>query len=251
MNSKQWLVLGALGLLNCIVLIFLVALVFLIVPTLRGGESTPVAVASPSALRTFTPMLTSIPPTPTILLVPTPTNTPVVVATNTPAVPPTGTPAPPTQTPVVPTPTNTSVVPPTAPPTDTPIPTNTPVPPTNTLVPQHEWTGSLGETYKNCGSTGVLGFTLDQGGGLAGDAVIHYWTDGWEGAWAVSSWSNTDYNKNWDGLLDNTGPRPGVWYVCIVPQQGSWECLSNQVTVETSGDCNTGPQWVQVNFRKN
>jgi len=247
MTSRHWLVLGALGLLNCLVFVFLAALVWVIRPTDEAAPTPTMIAAVPSpVLATYTPAFTPEPPTPTIPPEPTATNTVVLVPTNTALPVPTA-----THTPVAPStvaPTNTPVVPPTE------IPTNTPVltaAPTNTPVPQHQWTGSVGETYKNCGSTGLLGFTLDSNGGLAGDIVVHYWTDGWEGAWAVSSWSNKDYNKNWDGLLDNSQPRAGTWYACVVSSEGSWDCLSNQVAVDTSGDRSASPQWVQINFRKN
>ena len=42
---------------------------------------------------------------------------------------------------------------------------------------------------QNCGLTRVFGFTLDRAGNLAGDIWVHYWADGWDGAWAKSQWT--------------------------------------------------------------
>ena len=109
---------------------------------------------------------------------------------------------------------------------------------------------------QNCGITRLFGFTLDSNNGLAGDIWVHYWADGWNGAWAKSLW--TDFGSgtswkgdegNWDGMID-TRPRDGVWHVCIVPEEGSWNCVSNMVDATTSFDCEAGVQVVQVVFRQ-
>ncbi len=214
-------------------------------------------------------------PKPTFTTTLTPTNTPL--PTDTP--PPTNTPTPvtPTITPVVQTATFTPV-----PATDTPLPTNTP-PPTNTPKPtpkpkpkpkptkaptpkpqpttppkpQFAWNGQVSNTMANCGLTRVFGFTLDRSGGLAGDVWVHYWADGWEGAWAKSQW--TDFGAgtpwkgdegNWDGTIWN-GPREGVWHVCVVPSEGSWDCVSNTVDAHTDTNCTTGIQVVHITFQQN
>jgi hypothetical protein len=110
---------------------------------------------------------------------------------------------------------------------------------------------------QNCGLTRVFGFTLAQNGGLAGDIWVHYWADGWDGAWAKSQW--TDFGAgtswkgdegNWDGTID-VRARDGVWHVCVVPQQSSWSCISNTVDAPTSTDCVTGFQVYHITFRKN
>jgi hypothetical protein len=110
---------------------------------------------------------------------------------------------------------------------------------------------------QNCGLTRLFGFTLDSNGGLAGDIWVHYWADGWNGAWAKSLW--TDFGAgtswkgdegNWDGMIDNR-PRDGVWHVCIVPDEGSWDCVSNTVDAGTSFDCEAGSQVVHITFTKN
>ena len=216
-------------------------------------------------------------PKPTFTTTLTPTNTPL--PTDTP--PPTNTPTPvtPTITPVVQTATFTPV-----PATDTPLPTNTPVPtntpkptakpkpkpkpkptkaptpkpqPTTPPKPQFAWNGQVSNTMPNCGLTRVFGFTLDRSGGLAGDVWVHYWADGWEGAWAKSQW--TDFGAgtpwkgdegNWDGTIWN-GPREGVWHVCVVSSEGSWDCVSNTVDARTDTNCTTGIQVVHITFQQN
>jgi hypothetical protein len=109
----------------------------------------------------------------------------------------------------------------------------------------------------NCGLTRVFGFTLDRNGGLAGDIWVHYWGDGWNGAWAKSQW--TDFGAgtswkgdegNWDGTID-TNPRKNVWHVCVVPDQGSWDCVSNTVDAATDWDCESGAQIVHITFKQN
>jgi hypothetical protein len=108
--------------------------------------------------------------------------------------------------------------------------------------------------------TQVMGLTLDKGGGVAGDIWIHYWTDGWNGAWAKSSWTvNSGYaglgdEKNWDGTIYNA-PREGTWYVCVTPQDGSWDCISDKMTVKTVYEpCKPdsgGVQVVRIVFQQN
>lgn len=112
---------------------------------------------------------------------------------------------------------------------------------------------------QNCGLTRVFGFTLDRNGGLAGDIWVHYWADGWEGDWAKSQW--TDFGAgtswkgdegNWDGTID-TNVREGVWHVCVAPEDGSWDCISNTVDAATTFDCapGTGANVVHITFRQN
>ena len=105
-----------------------------------------------------------------------------------------------------------------------------------------------------------MGLTLDRSGGVAGDIVIHYWTDGWDGAWAVSEWVvNEGYpgegdEKNWDGVINNTAVA-GTWYACVVPQQGSWDCISNRmVYTSVATPCEPdsgGVQIFRIVFQKN
>jgi hypothetical protein len=123
--------------------------------------------------------------------------------------------------------------------------------------PRYPWTGEISATYPNCTLTRVFGFTLDADEELAGDVWVHYWADGWQGAWARSSWTAfgtdtpwTGDEGNWDGVIDNV-PRAGVWHVCIAPQDGSATCISNIVDAVTSTDCEAGVQVVAVDFRQN
>lgn len=250
-------------------MVILVAVITMIAGMLACGSSSLVSRRSePTATPTKTPK-----PTFTVTL--TPTDTPIPSDTPT----PTYTPLPthtPTPTPLPPTPTWTP-----PPPTDTPLPTDTPVPPTNTPrptarpqpkptqkptakpqpttppKPQFAWSGDVSNTMQNCGLTRLFGFVLDRNRGLAGDIWVHYWADGWEGAWAKSQW--TDFGAgtswqgdegNWDGTIDNK-PRDGVWHVCIVPEDRSWDCISNTVDAKTSFDCNSGPQVIHITFEKN
>jgi hypothetical protein len=224
--------------------------------TLVGRRADPTATPTKTAKPTFTVTLT---PTDT----PIPTNTPLPTDTPTPVTP--------TNTPVVMTATFTPLPTDTPQPTATPVPTKAPKPtarprpkptkaptakpkPTNTPKPTYAWRGEIDFTLQNCGLTRVFGFTLDRSNGLAGDVWVHYWADGWEGAWAKSQW--TDFGAgtswkgdegNWDGTID-VGPREAVWHVCVVPDQGSWSCQSNTVDAATNYDCDTGVQVVHITF---
>jgi hypothetical protein len=214
---------------------------------------TPTKTPKPTFTVTSTPTETPIPtdtPTPTATWTPTPeaTNTPVVY-TATPTDTPTETPvptSPPTNTPR-PQPTNTRR------PRATATPTRRPATP----APQFAWNGTVTGQLRNCGLTRVFGFTLDRSGGLAGDIWVHYWADGWDGAWAKSQW--TDFGAgtswegdegNWDGVIYNAA-RDGVWHVCVTAAENSWDCISNRVSVQTSTDCNAGYQIYHITFRKN
>lgn len=219
--------------------------------------ATPTKTPKPTFTVTLTPTNTPLPtdtPTPTSTATPTPlpTNTPIVyTATPTDTPEPTATPVPPTNTPR-PTPRPTR--------RPTPRPTATRARPTNTPRPQFAWTGTPAGTFSNCALTLLMGLTLDRNGGTAGDVWVHYWADGWGGAWAQSSWvvdegyEGEGDEKNWDGLLDNY-PKAGTWYVCVVPQEGSSNCISNTMTAQTvSQPCTPdsgGVQVVRFVFRKN
>lgn len=218
---------------------------------------------------------TSAPDTPAPTATPAPSNTPM--PTDTP--PPTATPSPvpPTDTPPPPTATATPL------PTDTPPPTNTPVPPTDTLPPpthtpapptdtprpptatvppppQFPWRGQIVGTFSNCALTRVMGLTLARNGGIAGDIWVHFWADGWDGGWALSTWGvnegypGLDDSSNWDGILA-TYPKPGTWHACVVPAEGSRDCISTTVTAQTVGDpCapdSGGVQVVRIVFQQN
>jgi hypothetical protein len=118
------------------------------------------------------------------------------------------------------------------------------------------WTGQIVDTFSNCGLTRLFGFVLDQYGDLVGDIWVRYWADGWEGAWARSRWEpfgmNTPWKGdegNWDGVLD-TRPRQELWHVCVVPGEGSWTCLSNEVDAVTSYDCHNNIQIVVIDFQQ-
>lgn len=215
--------------------------------------ATPTKTPKPTFTVTSTPTETPIPtdtPTPTATWTPTPvaTFTPIVY-TATPTITPTATLAPTSP------PTNT----PRPRPTNTPRPraTNTPRPPTATPKPQFAWNGTVTNQLQNCGLTRVFGFTLDKAGGLAGDVWVHFWADGWDGDWDKSQW--TDFGAgtpwkgdegNWTGDIDNY-PKEGVWHVCVTANDGSWDCISNRVSVQTSSDCNSGYQVYHITFRKN
>ncbi|HFD39889.1 MAG TPA: hypothetical protein ENJ31_08625 [Anaerolineae bacterium] len=244
-----------------VTVLFIVGLILACGPTSLLSRNGPTATPTktPKPTFTITPTATNTPiptntptPTATATNTPLPTNTPIIF-TATPTTPPTATPVPPTNTPK-PTPK------PTKKPKPKPKPTKKPTPkpkPTNTPKPQYAWTGTVDFTLQNCGLTRVFGFTLDRNGGLAGDIWVHYWADGWEGAWAKSGW--TDFGAgtswkgdegNWDGAID-TYARDGVWHVCVVPQEGSWDCISNIVDAATSSDCQSGDQVYHIVFRKN
>jgi hypothetical protein len=163
--------------------------------------------------------------------------------------PPTSTPEPPTSTPQAPTDTPTATDLPTPRPTRrrtaTPRPTKTP-------TPKKPWKGDVRGAAPNCDYTQIEGLALDSGGGLQGDVWIHYWTDGWEGAWAHSSPTGsqsglgTNVEKNWDGFITDY-PRSGTWYVCVVANTGDWDCISNQLDVTTSASpCEPGSRGVQL-----
>jgi hypothetical protein len=50
-------------------------------------------------------------------------------------------------------------------------------------------------------------------------------------------------------VLD-TRPREAVWHVCVVPGEGSWTCLSNEVNAVTSYDCHNDIQIVVIDFQQ-
>jgi len=225
------------------------------------ATDTPVATPTLAATGTSSPV-PSPPPTPVV-----PTSTPTPVPTGTPR--PTRTPLPPTATPVPPTATP-------VPPTDTPVPpTHTPVPPAGTPVrptatvapptqtpapPQFPWRGQVAGTFSNCSLTRIMGLVLDRNGGIAGDIWVHFWADGWEGAWARSTWSvnegyaGMDDSSNWDGVLA-THAKVGTWHVCVASGEGSWDCISTTVTAQTAAEpCapdSGGVQIVRIVFQKN
>jgi hypothetical protein len=115
-------------------------------------------------------------------------------------------------------------------------------------------------TFSNCGLTRLMGLTLDRNGGIAGDIWVHFWADGWDGGWTLSTWGvnegypGLDDSSNWDGVLD-TYAKPGTWHVCVVPGQGSWDCISTTVTTQTVSEPCTpdsgGAQIVRIVFQQN
>ncbi|MGD8465572.1 MAG: hypothetical protein PVI09_17060 [Anaerolineae bacterium] len=252
--------------LSVVLVILLVIIVVIVLPWLRSSpEPTPVAAATedappattepagttlPSATASSVPLTDTpspLPPTNTAVL-PTATSTPVPPTATQPP-PPTETPLPPTDTPV--------------PPTNSPAPpTNTPVPPTATQPPppQFPWRGAVANTFSNCALSRLMGLTLDRNGGLAGDIWLRYWADGFDGVWMISRWTTDeglpglDDSSNWDAILGNYA-RDGVWYVCVVPAEGSRDCQSNTVTAQTvSEPCapdSGGVQIVRIIFQLN
>lgn len=199
--------------------------------------ATLAASDTPLATSTLAPTHTALPPTPTATLVPTQTPRP------------TASPVPPTETALPPTATQTR-------------PPRTPAPPTATAPPppRFAWRGQMAGTFPNCSLTRLMGLTLDRNGGVAGDIWVHFWADGWDGAWTRSSWSvnegyeGLDDSSNWDGVLD-IYPKAGTWHVCVVPAEGSWECRSETVTAQTvSEPCapdSGGVQIVRIVFQQN
>ncbi len=199
--------------------------------------ATPVPSDTPVPTSTLAPTHTTLPPTPTATPVPTDTALP------------SDTPPPPTETLVPPTATQAR-------------PTRTPVPPTATVPPppRFPWRGQIAGTFPNCALTRVMGLTLDRNGGVAGDIWVHFWADGWDGAWTRSSWSvnegyaGLDDSSNWDGVLD-IYPKAGTWHVCVAPAEGSWDCISTTVTAQTvSEPCapdSGGVQIVRIVFQQN
>ena len=216
------------------------------VPEAPADTATPspsdTAAATATLAPTHTPSPlppTDTPPPPSPTVTPRPSDTPA----------PTDTPLPPTDTPPPPTATR-------------PRPTRTPVPPTATKppAPAFPWRGQVVNTFPNCALTRIMGLTLDRNGGVAGDVWVHWWADGWEGAWGRSSWGvnegyeGLDDSSNWDGIL-GTYPKAGTWKVCIVPAEGSWDCLSPTVAAETVAEPCTpdsgGVQIVRIVFQQN
>ena len=205
----------------------------------RASEPTATPVPTRTSPSTHTPTPTRTPLAPTETATPLPTDTPR----------PTSTQPRPTDTPVQPT--------------DTPRPTATQAPPPTQTAPpppQFPWRGQVVGTFSNCALTRVMGLTLDRNGGIAGDIWVHWWAEGWDGAWGRSTWGvneglpGLDDSSNWDGILD-TYPKAGTWYVCVVPAEGSKDCISTTVTAETTADpCapeSGGIQIVRIVFRQN
>jgi hypothetical protein len=209
--------------------------------SLNDGAAVAPASTARSAARvtptfppTWTPTGTSTPtntPTPTFTPTPTPTDTPTETPTMTATF--TRTPRPPTRTPLPPPPT----------PTFTPRPTEA----------SSLWKGRLLATNVNCGSTGVFGKVRGPSGNPIGGIWVHYWTDGWDGAWAKTSSDYTgEGDRNWDGLID-VRPKAGKWRVAVVASDGSQQNLSNVVTVDTADFCEGqgAAQWGEIEFVRN
>jgi len=105
-----------------------------------------------------------------------------------------------------------------------------------------------------------MGLTLDRNGGIAGDIWVHFWADGWDGAWDRSTWAvdegypGLDDSSNWDGVLA-TYAKAGTWHVCVVPAEGNRDCISPIVTAQTAIEpCapnSGGVQIVRIVFQKN
>jgi hypothetical protein len=241
-----------------------IAVMALLVVGVVACSGGPLARNLPSATPTKTPK-------PTFTATPIPTDTPLPTDTPTPTNTATSTPLP-TNTPIVytatPTPTDTATPIPTPTRAPTRVPTRVPTrrppptaaPPTNTPAPQFPWRGDPAGTFANCGLTAFIGLTLDRNGAVAGDIIVHYWTDGWDGAWAVSEWVvNQGYpgegdEKNWDGIINNHAVA-GNWKACVVAQKGSWDCISNTMSfTSVASPCEDGSGGVQIFrivFRKN
>jgi hypothetical protein len=107
--------------------------------------------------------------------------------------------------------------------------------------------------FSNCGWTGVIGLTLDRAGGVAGDIWVHYWADGWNGDWDLSTWTvDQGYagegdEKNWDGTFAVNYARAGTWYACVVDAEGSWDCRSPRMEMVTVAEpCDPGSGGIQV-----
>ena len=230
--------------------------------------ATPTKTPKPTFTLTLTPTQTPIPtetPIPTSTWTPSPaaTNTAVVqTATLTPA-PPTNTPAPATNTPnptKTPKPTRKPTARPQPKPTKKPTP-KPPAAPTKTPAPQYEWRGEVTNTFKNCGITRIFGHVLAPGGGgqlgLAGNEWVRVWADGYHGSWGESGWVELGAYEGDEHNFDAYGheePRDGLWYVCLVPDDGATNCLSNVVEARTSSDCKSDtapPQVVHITFIKN
>ncbi len=194
-------------------------------PKVRSTPTFP-----PTWTPTGTPTSTNT-PTPTFTPTPTPTDTPTQTPTTTATF--TRTPRPPTRTPPPPPPT----------PTFTPRPTEA----------SSLWKGRLLSTNVNCGSTGLYGKVRGTSGNPIGGIWVHYWADGWDGAWAQTSADyNGDGDRNYDGLLD-IRPKAGKWYVAVVESDGSTKNLSNVVSVDTSNFCEGqgAAQWGEIEFVRN
>jgi hypothetical protein len=129
-------------------------------------------------------------------------------------------------------------------------PTFTPKPTEATSL----WKGRLVATWVNCGSTGLFGKVRGPSGNPIGDIWVHYWADGWDGAWTKTfgDYQGEAADRNWDGLLD-VRPKAGRWHAAIVSSEGSTQFLSNTVTVDTSNHCegDGAAQWAEIEFVRN
>lgn len=245
-------------------LVVLVVALAVVAGMLACSAGSLISRTEPTATPTKTPK-------PTFTVTPTPTDTPIPTDTPTPTATPTNTPEA-TNTPIVytatPTPLPSETPVPTAEPTNTPKPTKKPSKPkptaTKTKVPQptsppaprYAWSARVDYSLSNCGLTRVYGHTFDRGGvALAGDVWIHLWWPGDPGVWTKSGWNDLGQfagdEHNWGFSLDNYA-KPGTWYLCVVPSDGSNQCESDpQFAVTTDGNCESGAQIVHVTFVKN
>ena len=140
-----------------------------------------------AATRTPKPTFTAT-DTPTRTPRPSPTPTPTI--TPTPTAPPTRTPRPSataTQTPTQ-MPTNTATPAPTSTPTAEPTATRTPAseptktpPPAPTNTPAPPFSGAVVDSTQNCGTRGVWGYVMHNGGAPYPGVQVGVWTDSWAG----------------------------------------------------------------------
>jgi hypothetical protein len=131
-------------------------------------------------------------------------------------------------------------------PAPTPIPVATPVPtPAPPPASSYSWYNNGYQTFPNCGTTYMYGYTRNSSGNAVGGMTIHSWND-YSGN---DNYVSTDSNGRWTRVI-HAGPQAGKWYVALV--DGSHNQASDIVTVNFTSNCaaNSGPvQEVEVDFQ--
>jgi hypothetical protein len=128
-------------------------------------------------------------------------------------------------------------------PAATPVPTSvaTPVPP---QASSYSWYNNGYQTFRNCGTTYMYGYTRDANGNPVTGMTIYSYND-----YGNPYYVSTDGSGRWTRVI-HAGPAAGRWYVELV--DGAHHQASDVVTVNFTGDCSpsSGPvQEVEIDFQ--
>jgi hypothetical protein len=113
------------------------------------------------------------------------------------------------------------------------------------------YAGSVIQTFTNCGLTQIIGIVSDESGNPLTGVTIRVWIPGSTYNVTTTSGSyvrDTTNASGWDMFLSN-GPRAGDWHVAAV--DGNGNLISNELVVQTAGNCDSGAaNVVKVEFKR-